>query len=98
MQIFHFASCLYLVKKTDEQLLSATYRLKSTKRCVIVTEHRIQVSALQYSHQTVLITKKMRTFFGRAVSIALITVLSDALVKSNRAKFLPYSSPPMNHI
>ena len=43
-----------------------------------------------------LITKKMRTFFGRAVSIALITVLSDALVKGNRAKFLPYSSDVTN--
>jgi len=39
----------------------------------------------------------MKTFDWRAVSIALIIVLSDALVKGNLANFLPYyDSPPKN--
>ena len=38
----------------------------------------------------------MKTFGWRAVSVALIIVFSDSLVKGNRAKFLSYSSPPMN--
>ena len=41
----------------------------------------------------------MKTFGWRAVSIALIIVFSDALVKGNLANFLPYyESPPTNLI